>query len=81
MPERAVHPVDTDMNEVRQPTDRREVMLRNVRSAAREQASAEFRENYFRSCEAHGGEIVEIVAIVRAEFPLTNDGNPINSTL
>ena len=60
------------MNEVRQPTDRREVMLRNVRSAAQEQVTAEFRENYFRSCEAHGGEMTEIVAIVRAEFPIDN---------
>lgn len=48
--------------------DRREVMFRNVRSSAAEQSTPEYRENYFRSCEAHGGELAEVVAIVRKEY-------------
>ena len=58
------------MEDVRQPRDRREIMLQNVRTGAREQATPEFRENYLRSCAAHGGDMIEIVAMVRSEFPL-----------
>lgn len=47
---------------------RRIVMGRNVRENARVQATPENRENFFRSCEAHGGELAEIVAEVRREF-------------
>ena len=43
-------------------------MLENVRTSAAEQATLECRENYFRSCEAHGGDMLEIVAQVRKEY-------------
>jgi hypothetical protein len=56
------------MNEPKQKVDMREVMFRNVRENARHQIDSTHRENYFRSCEAHGGELAEIVAVVRKEF-------------
>ena len=56
------------MNKPQQPVDRKAVMLKNVRENANCQATAEGRENYFKSCEAHGGDMLEIVALVRKEF-------------
>ena len=50
------------------PVDRKEVILRNVRENARCQVDAAHRENYFRSCEAHGGDLAEVVAAVRKEM-------------
>lgn len=49
--------------------DRRNLLFRNVRGNAGGQIDAQHRENYFRSCEAHGGELAEIVSVVRGEFP------------
>jgi hypothetical protein len=56
------------MNEPKVAVDRRELMFKNVRENARCQATAECRENYFRSCEAHAGDMLEVVAVVRKEF-------------
>lgn len=56
------------MNEQPQPVDRRAKMLENVRATAAEQSTPEYRENYLRSCEAHGGDMIEIVAQVRKEI-------------
>lgn len=47
--------------------DRLAVMFRNVRENSRIQRSPENRENYFRSCEAHGDDLAEVVKVVRAE--------------
>ena len=47
-----------------------EKMLILVRKNAHFQSSPECRENYFRSCEKHGGELAEIAVFVRNEFPL-----------
>lgn len=44
------------------------MILTNVRANAKTQANAVCRENYFKSCEAHGGELAEIAGIVRKEF-------------
>ena len=43
-------------------------MLKNVRTSAAEQSTPEYRENYLRSCEAHGWDMIEIVAQVRKEL-------------
>ena len=48
--------------------DRKATMLKNVQVNARSQANDEHRENYFRSCEAHGGDLAEVVAVVRKEY-------------
>lgn len=56
------------MNEPKIPVDRKAMMFNNVRTNAKSQASPEHRENFFKSCEAHGGELAEVVAIVRLEF-------------
>ncbi len=51
--------------------DRRAVMLKNVRDNSMAQSAPQFQENYFRSCEAHGGELAEVVAQIRKEFWLS----------
>jgi hypothetical protein len=51
----------------RRPFDR-EQALKNVTENATCQATPECRENYFKSCEAHGGELAEVVAEVRKRF-------------
>ena len=56
------------MNEPKQPVDRKQMMFNNVRANAASQASPENRENFFKSCEAHGGDLAEVVAIVREEY-------------
>ena len=56
------------MNEPHVKRDPRVVMFENVRYFSGVQSTAEHRENYFRSCEAHGGELVEVVKQVRKEF-------------
>jgi hypothetical protein len=56
------------MNDPKQQIDRKEMMLKNVRKNARNQSTAECRENYFKSCESHGVELTEIVSVVRKEF-------------
>lgn len=56
------------MNQPHEQVDRKAVMFRNVRDNARAQATPESRENYFRSCEAHQGDLAEVVAVVRKEF-------------
>ena len=43
----------------------REERIRRVLENASCQATTECRENYFRSCEAHGGEMIELVQEVR----------------
>lgn len=55
------------MNKPQEQQDRKEVMFRNVRENARSQATPQNRENYFRSCEAHGGDLATVVAVVRKE--------------
>lgn len=56
------------MNDKSQQVDRTEVMFRNVRENARIQATPENRENYLCSCEAHGGDLANVVAVVKLEF-------------
>lgn len=56
------------MNEVHIKRNPRDVMFENVRYNAGVQLTAETRENYFKSCEAHGGELYEVVQVVRKEF-------------
>lgn len=56
------------MNEPKIQVDRKETMLNNVRNNASQQKTIENRENYFKSCEAHGGDLTEVVGIVRKEF-------------
>jgi len=51
----------------RRPFDR-ELALKNVTENATCQSTTECRENYFRSCEAHGPELAEVVAEVRKRF-------------
>ena len=58
------------------PNDRKEKMLVNVRAGAKEQSSPTHRENYLKSCEAHGGDMIEVAAAVRAEFPGRYDAQP-----
>lgn len=53
--------------------DRTEIMFKNVRYSAREQSTAEYRENYFKSCEDHGGDLEKVVKVVREEFPILFD--------
>jgi hypothetical protein len=58
------------MENTAQPQPRRRVFdreqsLRIVTEAAAVQSTPECRENYFRSCEAHGEELAEVVAEVR----------------
>jgi hypothetical protein len=48
-----------------QTNNRRLVMLENVTNNAKSQSTPEARENYFRACEAHGGELAEVVKQVR----------------
>lgn len=60
------------MNEEHQRKDRRQVMMDNVRENASVQLFPENVENYFRSCEAHGGELAEVVAVIRKEYTLDN---------
>ena len=50
------------------PKDRLETMFRNVRVNSKAQVDAKRRENYFRSCEAHGGDLALVVSEVRKEF-------------
>jgi len=54
-------------NEPRQPVDRKAMMLDNVRTNAYAQATTECMENYLKSCEAHGGDMAEVVKQFRAE--------------
>ena len=57
------------MNEQpKQQVDRKEVMFKNVRFFSACQICVECRENYFRSCEAHEGELAQVVAVVRKEY-------------
>ena len=57
------------MNEPKIAKSRKEVMLENVRQNASSQSSAEHRENYFQSCEAHNDtDLTEVVKIIRAEY-------------
>ena len=56
------------VTEQQQKLDRWAITIRNVRENARNQSTPECRENYLRSCESHGGELAEIVAIVRREL-------------
>ena len=58
------------MNDPKQQEERKATMLRNVREGARTQATPECRDNYLRSCEAHGGDMMEVVATVRKEMNL-----------
>jgi hypothetical protein len=44
-----------------QPIDRRKVMIDNVTNNARSQVNLECRNNYLKACEAHGGELAEVV--------------------
>lgn len=56
------------MSEQKQQVDRTEVIFRNVRHCSAEQSTPEYRENYFRSCEAHGGDLTNVVSQVRKEY-------------
>lgn len=58
--------------EPRQPVDRKAVMLENVRKNACEQATPECVENYLKSCEAHGGDLAEVVKKYREETTVFN---------
>jgi len=49
-------------------TERLEKILAVVRDSTSIQANFGCRENYLRSCEAHGGETAEAAKIVRQEF-------------
>jgi len=49
------------MNEPKVPVDRKKVMADNVHTNAMAQKSQENRESYLKSCEAHGGELAEVV--------------------
>ena len=51
----------------RHPFDR-EQSLKNVTENTNCQATSECRENYFKSCEAHGPELAEVVVEVRKRF-------------
>lgn len=62
---RILSPLPIYMSEQKQQVDRTEVMFKNVRYCAAEQSTPEHRENYFRSCEAHGGDLANVVAIVK----------------
>lgn len=57
------------MSEEKVHLSREEVMLKNVRFFSGCQSTPENRENYFRSCEAHGDEMKAVVAKVRTEGP------------
>lgn len=54
-------------DEAKQPVDRKAMMFENVRKNVGEQATPECAENYLKSCEAHGGDMAEVVKVVRAE--------------
>ena len=41
--------------------DRRKVMIDNVINNAKSQSTLECRNNYLKACEAHGGELAEVV--------------------
>ena len=56
------------MNDPKQQEDRKQTMFKNVREGARSQVTAECRDNYLRSCENHGGDMIEVVATVRQEL-------------
>jgi hypothetical protein len=56
------------MSEQKPQIDRTEVMFRNIRQYAAEQSTPEHRENYFRSCEAHGSDLANVIAQVRKEY-------------
>ena len=60
------------MNEPKVQVSREEVMLKNVHYFASCQATPEYRENYFRSCEVHGPEMAAVVAQVRKEYETPN---------
>ena len=47
--------------------DRKAMMLENVRTNAYAQATTECMENYLKSCEAHGGDMAEVVKMFREE--------------
>ena len=51
-----------------QPIDRKAAMMPKVRENAIIQCSEECRENYFRSCEAHGGELAIVASEIRLEL-------------
>lgn len=53
------------------PEERFKKILGMVRQNASAQASEEYRENYLRSCESHGGDIGEAVKVIRGETPVT----------
>ena len=56
------------MNEPKVPVDRKELMFRNVRENSANQITPINRENYLASCEKHGGELAEVVVVVRQEY-------------
>ncbi len=49
-------------------SERLQMIFRNVRANAKAQVDAEHRENYFKSCEAHQGDLALVVSEVRKEF-------------
>jgi hypothetical protein len=51
-----------------QQIDRRSVIVKNVSVNAASQATPECRENFFRSCEAHGGELATVAGEVRLTY-------------
>ena len=57
------------------PTFTREERFQRILENASCQATVECRENYLRSCEAHGGESAEVAAEVR-NFLIEKDKNP-----
>ena len=59
--------VDYMNEQPRRPFDTEKV-LATVRDTAKAQSSDVHRENYLRSCEAHGGELAIIADKVRKEF-------------
>ena len=53
--------------------DRRATIVANITTNARNQATPEARENYLCSCEAHGGELAEVVAEFRKTLDISSN--------
>jgi len=56
------------MSEPHQQIDRRALMIANVTSNAKNQATAEHRLNYFKSCETHGGDLATVAAEIKSKL-------------
>lgn len=74
------------MSEPHQQIDRRALMIANVTSNAKNQATAEHRLNYFKSCETHGGDLATVAAEIKSKLyclcgnDLWTDGTCINDS-